>query len=279
MLIPVYTVGQAVHVRAFGAWRPGTITALTRSRVEVRFTRNATGDTAVRRFHRADIRAENGIRLVPADQLRSGDVVLEPLPRHREHRATGSAATGSAGSRDHTSDHTASGRREPAGQQTEPTGEPIDERDVGRDAERVVAAVLARRRYRQITFTDGATSEVAARSVLRVRDHVTGHGNPEQATSVTVPPTTASTPAPISKLGRSAPASLDGSPPAPGKSAIPHWWEPTGACVFCGAALYRQHRTDTLADLVNAAGVNYCPTRIERFGGGTGHRIDQPSRM
>jgi hypothetical protein len=69
-------VGQPVHVPAHGSWRPGTVTKLARTRVTVRYVRNADGDTDERAFPMAQVLPADGVGLEPVHRLRRGQVVI-----------------------------------------------------------------------------------------------------------------------------------------------------------------------------------------------------------
>ncbi len=62
-------VGQPVHVPAYGNWRPGTVTKLARTRVTVRYVRNADGDTDERAFPMAQVLPADGVGLEPVHRL------------------------------------------------------------------------------------------------------------------------------------------------------------------------------------------------------------------
>jgi hypothetical protein len=49
-------VGDAVEVRAFGRMRPGHVITLGRTKVTVRYARNAAGDQATRTFGPGEVR-------------------------------------------------------------------------------------------------------------------------------------------------------------------------------------------------------------------------------
>lgn len=68
--------GQAVHVHAYGTWRAGTVTKLGRTRVTVRYVRNADGQLDERSFPATAVYSADGVTLVAVDQLRHGDVVI-----------------------------------------------------------------------------------------------------------------------------------------------------------------------------------------------------------
>jgi|SRR6266542_4392752 len=68
--------GQAVHVHAYGNWRPGTVTKLGRTRVTVRYVRNADGRTDERPFPTTAVHPADGVTLVAVDQVHRGDVVI-----------------------------------------------------------------------------------------------------------------------------------------------------------------------------------------------------------
>jgi hypothetical protein len=71
-----FELGQAVHVHAYGNWRPGTVTKLGRTRVTVRYVRNAGGQTDERPFATTLVHPADGVALVAVDQLHRGDVVI-----------------------------------------------------------------------------------------------------------------------------------------------------------------------------------------------------------
>jgi len=70
-----FQVDQAVHVHAYGNWRPGTVTKIGRSRVTVRYARNADGTPDERAFRTDQIQPADGVALVPLSKLRRGDIV------------------------------------------------------------------------------------------------------------------------------------------------------------------------------------------------------------
>ncbi len=72
-----FQVDQAVHVHAYGNWRAGTVTKIGRTRVTVRYTRNADGQPDERAFPTDQIQPAEGVALVPVHQLRRGDVVVQ----------------------------------------------------------------------------------------------------------------------------------------------------------------------------------------------------------
>lgn len=51
-----YSLGMRVQVHSFGAWRPGTVTGIKRSQVEVTFQRNKKGLLHTKRFPAEHIR-------------------------------------------------------------------------------------------------------------------------------------------------------------------------------------------------------------------------------
>jgi len=51
-----YAVGMFVQVHSYGAWRPGRVTDLGRTLVEVDYARNRTGKRHVKRFSAENIR-------------------------------------------------------------------------------------------------------------------------------------------------------------------------------------------------------------------------------
>jgi hypothetical protein len=51
-----YRVGEPVKVRAYGAWRHGTVTKLGRTRVTVTYIRNQSGTRASKSFGATEIR-------------------------------------------------------------------------------------------------------------------------------------------------------------------------------------------------------------------------------
>jgi hypothetical protein len=69
---------QAVHVHAHGTWRPGTVTKLGRTRLTVRYTRDADGQTDERPFPTTQVHPADGVALVAVDQLQRGDIVVAP---------------------------------------------------------------------------------------------------------------------------------------------------------------------------------------------------------
>lgn len=68
--------GQAVHVHAYGTWRAGTVTQLGRTRITVRYLRNADGQLDERSFPTTAVHPADGVALVAVDQLQHGDVVI-----------------------------------------------------------------------------------------------------------------------------------------------------------------------------------------------------------
>lgn len=61
--------GQAVHVHAYGTWRAGTVTKLGRTRVTVRYVRNADGQLDERSFPATAVHPADGVALVAADHV------------------------------------------------------------------------------------------------------------------------------------------------------------------------------------------------------------------
>ncbi len=55
-----YYVGQPVSVLARGAWRPGRVVRIMRTRVEIDYVRNRKGDRAVRAFYPSEIHTYDG---------------------------------------------------------------------------------------------------------------------------------------------------------------------------------------------------------------------------
>jgi len=74
-----FQVDQAVHVHAYGNWRRGVVTKIGRSRVTVRYARNAEGQPDERAFPTDQIRTADGVDLVGVDRLRDGDVLVGPV--------------------------------------------------------------------------------------------------------------------------------------------------------------------------------------------------------
>jgi hypothetical protein len=72
-----FQVDQAVHVHAYGNWRPGTVTKIGRSRVTVRYARNAAGTPDERAFPTDQIQPAHGVALVAVSRLRRGDLVVQ----------------------------------------------------------------------------------------------------------------------------------------------------------------------------------------------------------
>ncbi len=68
--------GQAVHVHVHGTWRAGTVTKRGRTRVTVRYVRNADGQLDERSFPTTAVHPAGDVALVAVDQLRHGDVVI-----------------------------------------------------------------------------------------------------------------------------------------------------------------------------------------------------------
>jgi hypothetical protein len=78
-----FPVDQAVHVHAYGNWRAGTVTRIGRTRVTVRYTRNADGQPDERAFPTDQIQPADGVALVPVHQLRRGDIVVHAAGEDR----------------------------------------------------------------------------------------------------------------------------------------------------------------------------------------------------
>lgn len=63
-------------MHAYGTWRAGTVTKLGRTRVTVRYVRNAAGQLDERSFPTTAVHPADGVALVAVDQLQHGDVVI-----------------------------------------------------------------------------------------------------------------------------------------------------------------------------------------------------------
>ena len=68
--------GEAVHVHAYGTWRAGTVTKLGRTRITVRYVRNADGQLDERSFPATAVHPADGVALVAVDHLHHDDVVI-----------------------------------------------------------------------------------------------------------------------------------------------------------------------------------------------------------